>query len=289
MDGVVISIASIVIGFFVGILSGLLGIGGGTVMVPTFRLLFGMSAISSTATSLFAIVPTSISGAVSHVRQKTCIPALGLACGIGGALTSPLGVWLADNSPGWAIMLATGLVVAWSATSMLRKAAKMKPAPAAKAAEPAPAAEAVEPAPTAEAAEPAPAAAPEDVRLTKRQLLTGVGIGMLAGVMSGYVGVGGGFLMVPLMLSLIHINMNKASGTSLIAVMILAVPGVIEQMVLGNVNYVAGISIVVGTIPGAVVGARLVRIVPERTLRFIFGVFLLFVAVILVVTELGLL
>ena len=271
MDGIVISIASIVIGFFVGILSGLLGIGGGTVMVPTFRLLFGMSAISSTATSLFAIVPTSISGAVSHVRQKTCIPALGLACGIGGALTSPLGVWLADNSPGWAIMLATGLVVAWSATSMLRKAAKMKPAP------------------TAEAAEPAPAAAPEDVRLTKRQLLTGVGIGMLAGVMSGYVGVGGGFLMVPLMLSLIHINMNKASGTSLIAVMILAVPGVIEQMVLGNVNYVAGISIVVGTIPGAVVGARLVRIVPERTLRFIFGVFLLFVAVILVVTELGLL
>ena len=277
MDGIVISIASIVIGFFVGILSGLLGIGGGTVMVPTFRLLFGMSAISSTATSLFAIVPTSISGAVSHVRQKTCIPALGLACGIGGALTSPLGVWLADNSPGWAIMLATGLVVAWSATSMLRKAAKMKPAPTAEAAEPAPAAEA------------AATVAPEDVRLTKRQLLTGVGIGMLAGVMSGYVGVGGGFLMVPLMLSLIHINMNKASGTSLIAVMILAVPGVIEQMVLGNVNYVAGISIVVGTIPGAVVGARLVRIVPERTLRFIFGVFLLFVAVILVVTELGLL
>ena len=52
------------VGVLIGVASGLLGIGGGTVMVPIFRLAFGMSATMSTATSLFAIIPTSISGAL---------------------------------------------------------------------------------------------------------------------------------------------------------------------------------------------------------------------------------
>lgn len=116
-----------------------------------------------------------------------------------------------------------------------------------------------------------------------------MGIGLIAGLASGYVGVGGGFIMVPLMLSLVGIAMRQASGTSLIAVMILAVPGVIEQALLGNINYAAGIAVVVGTVPGAVVGARLVRVVPERTLRFIFGGFLLVAAALLVVNEFGIL
>ena len=280
MDILVSFVVPAILGVGIGILSGMLGIGGGTVMVPLFRLLFGMSAIASTATSLFAIVPTSISGAVSHIRQKTCIPALGIACGIGGACTSPLGVWLATISPDWLVMLVAAIVIGYSAVNMIRKAMKMKPAKAA-----------AEPADSDEAAAPVPAPAPveEDVPLGKKQLLMGVGIGLVAGVLSGYVGVGGGFIMVPLMLSIIHINMRKASGTSLIAVMILAIPGVIEQGILGNINYLAGIAIVIGSIPGAVLGARLVKVVPERTLRFIFGGFLFIAAILLAVNEFGLL
>lgn len=91
--------------------------------------------------------------------------------------------------------------------------------------------------------------------------------------------------MVPLMLSIIGIPMRKASGTSLIAVMILAIPGVIEQGIIGNINYLAGIAIVIGTIPGAVIGARLVTKVPERTLRLLFGCFLIVAAVMLVRTS----
>ena len=55
-------------GVAIGILSGLLGIGGGTVMVPIFRLAFGMSPVVSTATSLFAIIPTSISA----IKRASC-------------------------------------------------------------------------------------------------------------------------------------------------------------------------------------------------------------------------
>lgn len=257
------------VGVLIGIASGLLGIGGGTVMVPIFRLAFGMSATMSTATSLFAIIPTSISGAISHVKGKTCIPALGIAAGLGGACLSPVGVWLAQLSPDWLVMLAAALIIGYSAINMFKKAFKIPQA--------------------GQPAEGADASAPttDDSSLSRKQLLQGAAIGLVAGLASGYVGVGGGFIMVPLMLSIIGIPMRKASGTSLIAVMILAIPGVIEQGIIGNINYLAGIAIVIGTIPGAVIGARLVTKVPERTLRLLFGCFLIVAAVMLVLNEVG--
>lgn len=281
MDIFMTLVVPAVVGVGIGILSGLLGIGGGTVMVPIFRLVFHMSPVMSTATSLFAIIPTSISGAVSHIRHKTCIPALGIAAGLGGALTSPLGVWLAQISSAWMIMAAAAVIIGWSAVKMLGKAIKAPKVPATKDATG-----------SDDAASPdsdSLAAEPPIPQLTRKQLLIGVAIGLGAGVASGYVGVGGGFIMVPLMLSLIGIEMRQASGTSLIAVMILAIPGVIEQAILGNINYLAGIAIVIGSIPGAVIGARLVRVVPDRMLRFIFGGFLLVAAVLLVINELGIL
>ena len=261
-------VAPALVGVLIGIASGLLGIGGGTVMVPIFRLAFGMSATMSTATSLFAIIPTSISGAISHVKGKTCIPALGIAAGLGGACLSPVGVWLAQLSPDWLVMLAAALIIGYSAINMFKKAFKLRPAG--------------QPAAGVDAA-----ASSDDSSLSRKQLLQGAAIGLVAGLASGYVGVGGGFIMVPLMLSIIGIPMRKASGTSLIAVMILAIPGVIEQGIIGNINYLAGIAIVIGTIPGAVIGARLVTKVPERTLRLLFGCFLIVAAVMLVLNEVG--
>lgn len=285
MDVLTLFVLPALVGVVIGIMSGLLGIGGGTVMVPIFRLAFGMSPVMSTATSLFAIIPTSISGAASHIRHKTCIVSLGVAAGLGGALTSPLGVWLAQISPAWLIMVAAALIIGWSAVKMLSKAFKLRAQKRAHQEGADASAEA-----GADDADPAPAAAdPAPRKLTRKQLLIGVAIGLGAGVASGYVGVGGGFIMVPLMLSLIGIEMRQASGTSLIAVMILAIPGVIEQALLGNINYTAGIAIVVGSIPGAVIGARLVRVVPELALRFVFGGFLIVAAIILVLNEFGIL
>ncbi|WP_298628363.1 sulfite exporter TauE/SafE family protein [uncultured Senegalimassilia sp.] len=274
MDVFAAFIAPALAGVFVGVMSGLLGVGGGTIMVPIFRLAFGMSPLASTATSLFAIIPTSISGVVAHARAKTCVPKLGLALGVGGAVMSPLGVWLASVSPGWLVICVAAVVIGFSAFKMFKKAVKCAPAPRAGAA-------------SAHSATPKPV--PDQPHLSRKQYLQGVCIGLIAGLASGYVGVGGGFIMVPLMLAILDIPMSLASGTSLIAIMILAIPGVIEQGLLGNIEYLAGIAIVVGSIPGALVGARLVRVVPERQLRFIFGGFLLVAAVMLMLNEFGIL
>ena len=316
------------VGVFIGILSGLLGIGGGTIMVPVFRLAFGLSPLMSTATSLFTIIPTSISGAVSHIKGKTCVPALGLAMGLGGALTSPVGVWLASLSPAWLVMLAAALIIGYSAVNMLRKAVKApskrktaesrRESSGPSAAAPGDSGarrSAARPSAlcasllrsdgeinSAQTAPSSPGAAAEGVgtgnhdetapavpRLSRKQLLIGAAIGLGAGLMSGYVGVGGGFIMVPLMLSLIHIPMKLASGTSLIAILTLAIPGTIENGIAGNIDYVVGLSVAIGSIPGAVLGAMLVKRVPERALRFIFGGFLIIAAIVLFLNEFGIL
>lgn len=318
----------VLVGVFIGILSGLLGIGGGTIMVPVFRLAFGLSPLMSTATSLFTIIPTSISGAVSHIKGKTCVPALGLAMGLGGALTSPVGVWLASLSPAWLVMLAAALIIGYSAVNMLRKAVKAPskrktaesrressgPSAAApgdsgarrSAARPSASCASLLRSDgeinSAQTAPSSPGAAAEGVgtgnhdedapavpNLSRKQLLIGAAIGLGAGLMSGYVGVGGGFIMVPLMLSLIHIPMKLASGTSLIAILILAIPGTIENGIAGNIDYVVGLSVAIGSIPGAVLGAMLVKRVPERVLRFIFGGFLIIAAIVLFLNEFGIL
>ena len=112
-------------------------------------------------------------------------------------------------------------------------------------------------------------------------------IGLVAGVASGYIGVGGGFVMIPLFASLLGLGMKKASGTSLIAVSILAVPGVIEQFMFGNVMVSAGVAMAIGSIPGAVVGSALSKRVPERQLRFLFSGMLFVSAALLVAKELG--
>ena len=319
MDATLIMAAvSLVVGLAVGVLAGLLGVGGGTLLVPIFKRGYAMDSIMCTATSLFTIIPTSVSGALSHLRNKTCIPRLGLAAGLGGAVTSPLGVWLATQSPDWAIMGAAALIIVYSATTMFRKALAAPKVPwrkkhfaaqaageqagavgdaAAAAAASVPsdadapsASAAAEPAPPAPARPSAPSLAAEKDAATvgPRELAIGVAIGLVAGLASGYVGVGGGFIMVPMMISIAHISMRVTSGTSLIAVMILAVPGTIAQALLGNINWIAGIAVACGSIPGAALGARLVPRVPERQLRFLFAGFLVVAALMLVVNQLGL-
>lgn len=272
---IALAAASLVVGLLVGVLAGLLGVGGGMLLVPAFKLGYAMDSLMCTATSLFTIIPTSVSGAISHIRNRTCLPKLGIAAGLGGACLSPVGVWLAALSPDWCVMGAAALIIGYSAVTMFRKALKApKGATAVVAAE--------------ERIAAVQRARSEAPSIGWREMGIGAAIGLFAGLASGYVGVGGGFIMVPLMMSVLHVPMKLTSGTSLIAVMILAVPGVVTQAMLGNINWVAGIAVACGSIPGAALGARLIPKVPERQLRFLFAGFLVVAAVLLVVNQLNL-
>lgn len=272
-------ISSAAIGIVVGTLSGLLGIGGGTILVPIFKLVFGLPAVMSTATSLFTIIPTSLSGAITHFQKKTCIPLLGIMAGLGGACTSPLGVWLASISPEWTIMVAAALVIAYSAITMFMKAMKLRKVQRS---------ETQEEKPSAQVQEQNLDAFLEGIAKS-RLVLFGLLIGAVAGLMSGYIGVGGGFLMVPLFMQLLNTPMKLTSGTSLIAVMILAIPGTITNAAMGNIDWVAGIFVALGAIPGATIGSRLISRIPEFQLRLLFSAFLIVAAALLVLNQVGVL
>ena len=298
-------VAAAIIGVAIGILSGMLGIGGGTVMVPLFRLAFGLDPLAATATSLFSIIPTSLAGLSKHLRNGTCIPRIGLICGFAGACASPLGVLAATHSPNWAVMGGTSLVIGYSSITMLRRGiAAVRAERAAAAASPSKAIGAERAGADATASKAAGACAgglkdagakgaegarssteAAHVAMTTRTVAAMIAIGLIAGFMGGYVGVGGGFIMVPLFISVLGISMREASGTSLVAVCILAVPGVIEQALLGNVHVSVGLAIAVGSMPGSILGASLVKRIPESALRLLFASFLLVVAVILVLNE----
>lgn len=290
-------VAAAIIGVAIGILSGMLGIGGGTVMVPLFRLAFGLDPLAATATSLFSIIPTSLAGLSKHLRNGTCIPRIGLICGLAGACASPLGVLAATHSPNWAVMGGTSLVIGYSSITMLRRGIAAVRAERAAAAASASKAVGAGADATASKAADACAGGVKDVEgarssteaahaaMTTRTVAAMIAIGLIAGFMGGYVGVGGGFIMVPLFISVLGISMREASGTSLVAVCILAVPGVIEQALLGNVHVSVGLAIAVGSMPGSILGASLVKRIPESALRLLFASFLLVVAVILVLNE----
>ena len=283
-------IVAALVGVGVGLLSGLLGIGGGTIMVPLYRLAFGLSPVAAAATSLFTIIPTSLAGLGKHVRNKTIIPKLGVAAGVVGAVFSPVGVWAASKSPGWLIMAAAAAVIIYSSTTMFRKAfQKMREDKSAQVEQrddslvPDGAVE-------DEAVEqgkrpPVPADADDEFTFTPKRIAFILLIGAIAGFTGGYVGVGGGFIMVPMFVSVLGIPMRKASGSSLVAICILAVPGVVTQAMMGNVHFAIGIAMALGSMPGSWLGASLVKRIPEAMLRLIFAVFLIIVAIILVVNE----
>jgi uncharacterized protein len=105
-------------------------------------------------------------------------------------------------------------------------------------------------------------------------------IGLLAGVLSGCFGVGGGSLMIPALVLLFGFTQHQAQGTSL-AVMLppVFILAVWRYHQAGQVNVVAAILIAVGLTIGALVGANFVQTVPDAKLTKAFGIFLAIVAV----------
>jgi uncharacterized membrane protein YfcA len=85
-------IGGVVLGVLAGVLSGLLGVGGGVVMVPAMVLLMGVDQQTAQGTSLLVIIPTALSGAITHyrhglLRDRTpiLIGLIGMAAAIGGS------------------------------------------------------------------------------------------------------------------------------------------------------------------------------------------------------------
>ena len=102
-------------------------------------------------------------------------------------------------------------------------------------------------------------------------------LGLVAGVLSGLFGVGGGILFVPTLVAL-GLPPHHAAATSLLAIVPTAVVGVWRQRRYGNVRVTAALMLGLASIAGVEAGVRIAVALPEHALRRLFGVLLLLVA-----------
>jgi uncharacterized membrane protein YfcA len=111
------------------------------------------------------------------------------------------------------------------------------------------------------------------------RVLVLVAIGVVAGTLSGLFGIGGGVIVVPALMAFLHLDQRRASATSLVAIAPAAVVGAITYALQGEVHWLAALTLAVGSVVGAPIGARLLRALPLRVLPWIF---VGFIAVVLI-------
>lgn len=102
-----------------------------------------------------------------------------------------------------------------------------------------------------------------------------LGIGFAAGLLSGFFGVGGGIILVPLILLVLGADQHTAHATSLAAIFLIAVSGVVGYAVSGEVDLATGVAIGVGGLVGGTVGARAMHRMSVPVLQGVFAVVLI--------------
>ncbi|MBI4506682.1 MAG: sulfite exporter TauE/SafE family protein [Chloroflexi bacterium] len=112
-----------------------------------------------------------------------------------------------------------------------------------------------------------------------QRLLAGLGIGFVAGIVSGVLGIGGGPVLVPAMVFILDVSQKTAQGTALAIIVPTAIAGAMTHYRLGNVRAHITAWLIPAAVAGAVVGALFVAAIDAVTLRRIFGVLLLVLSV----------
>lgn len=235
----------VLIGLAAGVLSGGLGVGGGIILVPLL-VLVGLDRHRAHATSLAAIMPIAVAGAISYGLSGELALGLGIAIGLGGAVGSVTGATVMHRSSPRMLTIVFAVLLLLVAVRMIS------------------------------GAEPLPGTV--DVS-TLVQVAVAVGIGAVAGFFAGLAGIGGGVVIVPASVLLLALSQHQAQGASLVAIVFTAIAATLVNRRNRRVRLSDGLTAGVGGIAGSVVGSVLALATPGRTLSLIFGFLVLFAAV----------
>lgn len=121
-------------------------------------------------------------------------------------------------------------------------------------------------------------AGPTSNQETRRRVPLTIGIGLVAGITSGLLGVGGGVVLVPGMVALLKLGQREAVANSLAAIIPMATVGAVVYYIEGSHPHVRldlALALAIGGVVGATMGARLAQRVSERSLRIGFGLLML--------------
>lgn len=242
------------------------GIGGAGATTPSIRVFLGASPAIALGTTLPVTIPTAAAGGYTYYRRGLVAKRVALFAGLTGLLGAVGGAlltWVIDLHY---LMLATGALVLYVAVSTLRRGfggGTREPV----------------------ASGAADSLAGEEDGEARESPGLAMGIGLAAGLFSGLLGVGGGIVLVPGFIYILKLPLKKAFGTSLVVIAAIAVPGSIVHALLGHVSWELAFFLMVGSIPGAYIGARITMRTTERVLYALFGLLIALLGVVFIVNE----
>lgn len=262
-------ILALAIGAAVGLVLGLTGAGGSLFAVPLLMLGLGLATGEATGLALGAVAVSAAWGAMARWRNSDVVwlPAIVLA--ISGAALAPAGRWIAMQLPDHWLMLGFVLLVAWVAVRMWRQASL---APEAAGVTRARAGGGVS-VPEQPLCEFSPSG---QLEVGPRCLMGVVLGGAGAGLLSGLFGVGGGFVIVPLLVLLTGLSMQAAVATSLVVIAVVSASGFASYLGFGDAvdfSLLAWLSL--GGVLGMVFGSLLAHRLAGPKLQQLFVVLMI--------------
>ncbi|GAA4781503.1 MULTISPECIES: sulfite exporter TauE/SafE family protein [Microbacterium] len=234
----------LVIGAFAGFLSGLFGVGGGTVIVPLLVLLVGFTQRFGTGTSSAAIIPTAVVGVISYAINGDVDWIAALLIAAGAVVGAQIGVRLlhvlSEPVLRWIFVGFLAVVVVSLFLIVPSRDATV------------------------------------EIDVLMGALL--VVLGLVTGVMSGLIGVGGGIVVVPVLMLLFGMSDLVAKGTSLLMMIPTSLSGTIANFRKQNVDFVAAGCVGGAACVTAPLGTWVANLVDPQVGNILFAVFLVVIA-----------
>lgn len=244
-------IATVVLAVFVGISLGLLGGGGSILTVPLLAYVAGMDAKQAIATSLLVVGTTSLVGAFSHARAGRVQWRTAVLFGATAMVGAFAGGHIAAFIPGTVLLVGFAVMMVATAIAMLRGRKNT-------------------------------AGGAERPGLPLAKIAA---VGLAVGLVTGLIGAGGGFLLVPALVLLGGLPMPIAVGTSLVIIAMNSFAGFAGYLSSVQINWPLAAMVIAAAVTGALIGARFAGRVDPELLRKGFGWFVLVMASVILGEE----
>lgn len=236
----------------VGISLGLLGGGGSILAVPLLVYVAGLPAKEAIATSLLVVGVTSAVGVLPYARAGRVRWRTGLLFGVAGMAGAYAGGRVAVFVPAGVLLTGFAVMMLATATAMIRGRRPAEPRPA-----------------------------PHELPVLRVAL-----DGVVVGLVTGLVGAGGGFLVVPALALLGGMPMPVAVGTSLVVIAMKSFAGLAGHLSGVGIDWGLAAAVSIAAVIGSLLGGRLAGRIPEDALRMAFGWFVVVMGVFVLVRQL---
>jgi uncharacterized membrane protein YfcA len=235
----------LLLGLFVGFVSGLFGKGGSAIATPLLQLI-GVSAFYAVASPLPAAIPGTLVASLAYVRQglydrKVVLWSIGV-----GLPTTVIGAWLSQYTGGAVLLLLSNLIIVGLGLSFLLPLMR-----------------------TASGLE---HHTEEEAR--EVSVVTNVLVAASVGLVSGLLANSGGFLLAPLYNKVLKLPLKTAFACSLVVSAALAVPGTLVHIYLHHIDWKIVLYFALGSIPFSYLGANTAIKMPVKALEPLFGLML---------------